>query len=183
MLIPILILTAAAAATNPSAEIVSHKLDAIESGQAKPGSVIVFAEPDLNAWVRAKAPTVVPQGFREPHLQLGDGTAIAYALVDFLKVRHSAGIETNWLIAKLIQGEKPVVAKASLESANGRATVHLQRAEIGGLAVSGAVLDFLIRNFVLTIFPEVKIDEPFDLDYDIDRIEIRPDGVRVTAKR
>ena len=37
---------------------------------------------------------------------MGSGTATGYALVDFLKLQHGAGIETNWLISKLIQGEK-----------------------------------------------------------------------------
>ncbi len=183
MLIPVLILAAAAAATNPSAEIVSHKLDAIENGQAKPGSVIVFTEADLNAWVRAKAPMIVPQGFREPRLQLGDGTATASALVDFLKVRGAAGLDTNWIIAKLLEGEKPVTATAQIQSANGSATVHLLSVEIGELTVSGATLDFLIRNFLLPLYPNAKIDEPFELADHVDRIEVVPGAARVYIKK
>ena len=60
------------------------------------------------------------------------------ALVDFLKLRKGAGEETNWLVTKLIQGEKRVKVTARIQSANGRATVTLQRVEIGGLAVSGS---------------------------------------------
>jgi hypothetical protein len=120
------------------------------------------------------APAIVHDGFREPRLQLGNGTASASAHIDFLKVRHAAGVETNWLVAKLIQGEKLVTARATIQSAHGRATVHIVRVEIGGLAVTGAPLDFLVQNFLLPFYPDAKIDQPFDLAGKVDRIVITP---------
>ena len=181
--IPVLIAASALAAVDPQADVVSRKIDAIERGQAKPGAVFVFAPAELNAWVRVKAPTIVPQGFRKPRLELGDGRATGYALVDFLKVRNAAGIETNWLVAKLLEGEKPVQATAQIRSANGRMTVHLMRVEIGGLAVSGSTLDFLIHTFFLPLYPNAKIDEPVELADGIDRIEVTPAASRVYIKK
>jgi hypothetical protein len=114
---------------------------------------------------------------------MGNGTATGYALVDFLKMQHGAGIETNWLISKLIQGEKRLMATASIQSANGRATVHLIRVEISGLAVSGATLDFLIDTFFRPLYPDAKIDEPFELSDRVDRIEVTPAEARVYIKK
>ena len=159
---------------DPVGSSVSRKLDLIESGKAKPGSVFRFSSAELNAWVRVKAPTVVADGFRQPRLVLGNGEASASALIDFLKVRHASGVETNWLVAKLIQGEKLVTARATIQSAHGQATVHLLRVEIGGLAVKGAPLDFLVQNFFLPFYPDAKIDEPFDLAGNVDRIVVTP---------
>lgn len=171
----ILLLTASALwAADPMAVNVGRKLDLIESGKAKPGSVFQFTSAELNAWVRAKAPTIVPDGFREPHLVLGDGEANGSALIDFLRVRDASGIETNWLVAKLIQGEKLVTARASIQSAHGKATVHLLRVEVGGLAVTGATLDFLVQNFFLPFYPGAKIDQPFELADNVDRVEVTP---------
>ncbi len=174
---------AAAAAPDPLAQSVTRKLEIIQSNKAKPGSVFVFTAAELNAWARVKAPAVVPEGLREPRLELGNGNATGYALVDFLKLRHAAGIETNWLISKLIQGEKRVKVTASIQSANGRATVHLERVEIGGLAVSGATLDFLIETFFRPIYPDAKIDEPFELSDRVDRITVTPAEARVYIKK
>ena len=171
------------AAADPRVERINRQIETIQSGRAKPGSVFVFPVADLDAWARVKAAEVVPEGLREPRLELGTGSATAYALVDFLKVRHAAGVETNWLVAKLIQGEKPVQVTAQIRSANGRATVHLTRVEIGGLAVSGAPLDFLIQTFFLPLYPNAKIDEPFELADGVDRIEVRPAEVRVWMKK
>jgi hypothetical protein len=170
-------------AADPAAISVSKKLDLIESGKAKPGSVYRFSSAELNAWVRMKAPTIVSDGFRQPRLVLGDGEANASALIDFLKVRDASGIQTNFLVAKLIQGEKLVTARASIRSAHGKATVHVLRVEIGGLAVTGAPLDFLVQNFFLPFYPNAKIDEPFELAGNVDRIEITPAEARVYIRK
>ena len=174
---------APAAPADPLVQSVSGKLDIIQTDKAKPGSVFIFTAAELNAWARAKAPAVVPDGLREPRLQLGNGSATGDALVDFLKLRHSAGIETNWLISKLIQGEKRVKAMVSIQSANGRATVHLERVEIGGLAVSGATLDFLIETFFRPIYPDAKIDEAFELSDRVERITVTSAEARVYIKK
>ena len=173
----------ASAAVDPAAASVTRKLDIIQSGRAKPGAVFVFTSAELNAWVRVKAPMVVPEGLRQPRLEMGNGTATGYALVDFLKMQQGAGIETNWLVSKLIQGEKRLMATASIQSANGRATVHLIRVEIGGLAVSGATLDFLIDTFFRPLYPDAKIDEPFELSDRVDRIVVTPAEARVYIKK
>jgi hypothetical protein len=174
---------AALGAADPLAANVTRRLDLIESGKAKPGAVFHFTPAELNAWVRVKAATIVHDGFREPVLQLGNGTASASARIDFVKVRHAEGIETNWLIAKLIQGEKLVTARATIQSAHGRATVHILRVEIGGLAVTGAPLDFLVQNFLLPFYPNAKIDEPFDLAGNVDRIVVTPAEARVYIRK
>lgn len=170
-------------AADPAGVAVQKKLDLIQSGRAKPGAVYRFTAADLNAWVRMKAPTIVPDGFRQPRLTLGAGEASASALIDFLKVRDARGISTNWLVAKLIQGEKLVTARATIRSAHGQATVHLVRVEIGGLAVSGSTLDFLVQNFFRPFYPNAKIDEPFDFAADVDRIEVTPAEARVYIRR
>ena len=93
------------------------------------------------------------------------------------------GRKPNWLVAKLIQGEKLVTAQASIRSSNGQATVHIIRVEIGGLAVTGAPLDFLVQNFLLPFYPDAKIDEPFDLAANVDRIVVTPAEALVYLRR
>ena len=170
-------------AADPMAASVSRKLDLIQSGQAKPASVFRFTQAELNAWVRAKAPAIIHDGFRQPHLILGTGEATASALIDFLKVRDASGIQTNFLVAKLIEGEKLVTARASIQSAHGQATVHLLRVEIGGLVVTGAPLDFLVQNFLLPFYPDAQIDQPFGLADHVDRIEVTPAAALVYMRK
>jgi hypothetical protein len=158
------------------------KLDRIESGHARPGSVIVFTPAEINAWARGRVPQMY-QGIRDSNVQLGDGTATGSALIDLLKMRQGAGVSTNPFIAKLIQGERPLKVSIELESAHGRATARLTRLEISGVAVTGAPLDFLVNEFFLHLFPDAKVNRPFDLHNNIERIELRSGGVRVTMRK
>ena len=68
------------------------------------------------------------------------------------------------------------------QSAHGKATVYLQRVEIGGLAVSGYTLDFMIETFFLPLYPNAKINQPFELNDNVDRLEVRPGEALVFVK-
>ena len=178
----LLILAAASYAANPVLDRVDLKLNLIDSGRARRGSVIVFTPAEMNTWARTRVPQMY-QGIRDPNLQLGMGTATATATIDFLKMRQAEGVDTNPLIAKLIEGERPLKVSVQLESLHGRATAKLTRLEISGIAVTGAPLDFLVNQFFLKMFPDAKVNQPFELRDNIDRIELRPDGVRITIKK
>jgi len=183
---PLLLLALAAVlplrAADSAFERAEKKLDRIESGHARPGSVIVFTPAEMNAWARGRVPQMY-QGIRDPGVQLGAGTATGSAFIDFLKMRQGEGLATNSLIAKLIEGERPLKVSIRLESGQGRATVRLTRLEISGVAVTGAPLDFLVNEFFLHLFPDAKVNQPFDLHDNIERIELLPDGVRVTIRK
>jgi len=158
------------------------KFDQIEAGSLKPHAVVQFSPTELNAWARVKVVETVQQGMRETAIQLGAGTATGSALVDFLKMRQAQGRETPWLISKLIEGERPLKVEVKLASSGGQATVSVIRVELSGTALSGRTLDFLISNFFKPLYPDAKIGEPFELGYNIDRIEVQPTIVRVVMK-
>src|SRR5262249_27976720 len=128
-------------------------------------------------------PEVVPQGIRNTSLELGNSQAVGSALVDFLKMRQAQGVQTGWLISKLIEGERPLKVAVHLTSANGRATVFLDRVDLSGASLSGRTLDFLISSFFRPLYPDAKINQPFDLDYNIERIEVLPTVVRILFKK
>ena len=166
-------------AANPVLDRIDLKLNLIDSGRARRGSVIVFTPAEMNAWARSRVPQMY-QGISDPSIQLGMGTATGSAMIDLLKMRQGP---TNPLIAKLIEGERPLKVSVQLDSSGGRATAKLTRLEISGIAVTGAPLDFLVNQFFLKMFPDAKVNQPFELRDNIDRIELRPDGVRVTIKK
>jgi len=159
------------------------KLDRLDQHGYKPGETVIFTPQEINAWARAEVPKAVPEGIRNERVELGTDAATAYALVDFLKMRQGKGKSTNFLIAKLIEGERALKVSVRFASGGGRCTVYLTRVEIGGVVAEGSVLDFLVKNFFMPLYPDAKINEPFELGDNIDRIDLRPDGARVTLKR
>ncbi len=170
------------AAPDPLYLSTQEKFDQIADGKLKPGTVVVLTPAELNAWARVKVTESIPQGLRNPVIELGSGEATGSALVDFLKMASQNGQEPGWLISKLIEGERPLKVWIRMTSSGGRATVNLTRVELSGASLSGRTLDFLIDNFFKPKYPDAKIGEPFDLGYSIERIEIQPAGVRVVMK-
>jgi len=164
-------------------ERADRKLDMIQAGKVPRGAVVHFSKAEINAWARVKVQQVVPEGMRDPRVELGEESATGYALADFLKMRQAKGQSTNWFMTRLLEGERPLVVAVHLESGGGRCIVHLDRVQIAGASANGTVLDFLIKTFFLPLYPDAKIDEPFDLGYGIDRIDLHPAGAAVTMKK
>jgi hypothetical protein len=176
-------LTCALHAADPLYESAQRKLDALDAHTVGRGGSVRFTPAEINAWARVRVPEIVPEGMRDERVELGNGTATGYALADFLKMRQAKGEATNWLFTRLLEGERPLVISVRLESGGGRCIVHLTRVEISHAAANGTVLDFLIKTFFMPLYPDAKINEPFDLTDDIDRIDVHLTGVTVTVKK
>jgi len=160
-----------------------RKFDLIESDRLKPGSQVSLSQKELNAWVEAELPKAAPEGVRNTKLELGTGTAVGTALVDFIKLGKAHGKPPGWLMSKLLEGEHPVSVAARMVSGNGRATVEVERVEVGGMAIEGRMLDFLIHNYLLPAYPDAKVGEPFELGHRIERIDVRPGAAAVIIGR
>jgi hypothetical protein len=159
------------------------KLHSLELGQVKPGAVVTFSVQEINSWAYYMIPGIVPEGIRKEKVTLANDAGTAFALMDLLKMRHAQGKATNWIMAKMIEGERPVTIAIRLQSGGGQCLVDLTRVEISGAVASGSVLDFLIKTFFLPLYPSAKIGQKFEIGYNIDRIDLRPTGVRVTMKK
>ena len=159
------------------------KFDRIESDSLRAGARIRLTPAELNAWVEQQVPAVTG-GVRNPRLELiAPGQARGSALVDFVRLRSSQGHPPGWLLTKLLEGEHPVNVTARIRSGNAEATVDVERVEISGIAIDGAALDFLIRNFLLPLYPDAAVGRPFPLAHHIDRLDVQPEGVTVIIGR
>lgn len=158
------------------------KMEKFSNDQWRPGEIVTFSPAEIDAWIRDQAHKAVPLGLRDPRIALGTGTATGSALVDFVKLEQARG-KTPGMISKMFEGERPIKVSVRLASANGTCTVFLTRVEIGGASLEGRPLDLLISTFLRPLYPDAKINQPFEMDSSIDRIELRPDGVRITIKK
>ena len=150
-----------------------QKFGQIDGGKLKAGSRVVLTPREIEAWVAKEAPA----GVRSPRLELQPGVAKGNALIDFGKVRRAQGYQPGWLMSKLLDGERPVSVTARIQSGGGKATVDVQSVEISGLTVDGKMLDFLIQNFLLPMYPDAVVGKPFELGNRIDRLDIQPGSV------
>jgi hypothetical protein len=156
-----------------------RKLDLIEGDRAPAGAVYTFTKAEIEAWAAVEIPEQVPEGFRNATVELGNNVATGHALIDFMRLRHAKGAPKNWFLDKLLEGERPVAVAVEVSSANGSCTVFLRSLQISGVAATGSVLDFLVKTFFLSLFPDAKINEPFRMDHRVDRVAVRANAVYV----
>jgi hypothetical protein len=154
----------------------SRKIESIESDRLRPGTRVILTPAELEAWVAQKA----PDGVRNPHVELQRGAeAKGAALIDFGRVRRAQGHPPGWLASMLLNGERPVAVTARIRSGEGHAIVDVERVDIGGVTIDGAMLDFLIHNFLLPLYPNAAVGQPFDLGHHIERLDVQPGAVSV----
>lgn len=173
----ILFLVPALAGTQADYLSARSKFRQIGNQQARPGSTVTLTEGELNAYVQTEARAI--DGVRDPRVQLAKERVEAFLQVDFARLKSARGEKPGWLLSQMLSGERPVYVRARLASSGGTATVDLERVEINGLGVEGRTLDFLVRNYLQSYYPEAKIGEPFELDYRIDRIDVKAGAVGV----
>lgn len=159
---------------------VKSKFDSIEHYRLKPGARVPIGANELNAYVETELPKHAPPGVRAPRVELhGDNTATGYAKINFLTLRKSQGVQPNWFMRKLLDGERDVAVTSQVESGGGKAIVHLRRVEIGGIPIEGSALDFLIEHYLIPNYPSAKIGRPIELGYGMDRFEVKPGRVEI----
>ncbi len=162
------------------ADIAHQKFARIETARLPPGTRVDLSAAELNAWAADEARLYAPGATRNIKLVLTIGGATGSILIDFLKLRQAATREQpGWLMKSLFSGERPVTVTAHFESRNRRARVKVDRVEVSGVPIEGTTLDFLIQNWLRPTFPDVKIDEWFDLGFRMDRFTVSPAGASV----
>jgi len=177
-----LALAAGLTAADSALQSAEAKVDKLVNNQWRPGEVVVFTPAEINAWVAAKVPEEVPQGIRDPKIELGEDTATASAMVDFPKIQQSRGKSVGFAVS-MFQGERPIKISVKVASAGGKITVFLTRVELSGVSMEGAGLELLIKAVFMPLYPDAKIGEPVDLDYNINHIQIHPDALRIYIKQ
>ncbi len=173
--VPLLVVVLAASPANEY-QSARQKFDLISSDRLKPGSRVELTPQELNAYVSHE----LPDGVRNPHLRItAPGVATGSAIVDFVKARRAQGHPPGWLMSRLLDGERPVSVTAHIRSANGSAQVDVDSVEISGMVIDGGMLDFLVRNVLLPLYPDAAVGRPFDLGHRIQRLDIQPRAVGV----
>lgn len=175
----LLLVLALAAAPTADYKRAHQKVDLIRSDKAAKRSAVVFTPAEINAYAAGELAAAVPVGARNPKIQLRASGATGTALLDFVKLRTAQGEPPGRLMSWLLAGERPVAVTVRLRSAGGQCTVFVDSVEISGIPVRGAMLDWLIENYLVPRYPEAKIGKPFQLEHNMDRIEVSAGGVRV----
>ena len=155
----------------------NQKVTAIQKNRWPSNGVVAFTVPELIALGMEQANQNLPGVLSKPELHLANRAATATALVDFDKLEQLRGqshSSSNWLVSKMLKGQREVSVSADITSSGGKMTVHPTRVSIADVEVSGSTLDMLIQNFVTPHYPDAVINKPFVLPNHMSRIDVNP---------
>lgn len=162
---------------------IQRKMDEIVKEHVKRGERIQMPQRELAAYLRAQADAIAPKAVHNTKVEPFEGGGNVSANVNFLELNKARGGQSNWMMEKMLDGERLVKVTVHVQTEHGKARVNVDRVEVGGAAIQGAPLDYLIEHYVRPQFPNAKVDQWFTMDHRIDRIEIHPAGVTVIIAR
>ena len=160
-----------------------RKIDLIQQNRVARGSTVTIGRDELNLYVRNYVARTFRQGVRGVRVDLGYNRVAASAYIDFPALRRSIGQPLGRIMTMLLAGERRVEVEARIRSGGGKAQVDIERVRVSNLSITGAALDYLIRNFLLPYYPNAAVGRPFPLDHGVERLEVRPTDIRVVVGR
>jgi len=133
-----------------------------------------FTDREVNAYFKINGPGFLPEGLGPPELAIDDGGRVhAKAIVDLdaaLKPKQRSFFDPlSWL-----SGKTEVTAAGVVKAVDGKGTLQLETATLGGVSISKSLLQQLVSYYTRT--PETPegfdIDKPFELPAKIRSVEI-----------
>jgi hypothetical protein len=139
-----------------------------------------FTDREVNAYFKFNT-AVMPVGVVDPRLTIVDGQQVrARAMVDLDAIRKMK--ERSWLDPlTYVTGRVELRAAGLVTTSNGKGTLQLQSATLGGVPIPISVLQEVVSYYSKT--PETPqgfdLTKPFDLPQNIRQVELQPGAATI----
>jgi hypothetical protein len=162
------------------ADLAQSKLDAVMSAASKAAAKApasrrtVFTQTELNAYLKYRAQSWLPTGLTEPAVQFVSANRIATLVtadLDGVRKKSSGG----WFDpTSYLSGRLPVYVTGTLTTADGKGRFALETATVDGIPVPRVFIHELLAFYTrsATNPSGVRMEEPFELPSEIDRIDV-----------
>ena len=170
--------------TRAEGDRMAQKLAAIEARGNTPASRgaaplrTSFTDREVNAYFRYNAKDQLPEGVLNPQVTVQNDRRIdARAVVDLDAVRKS---QQSWM-AGLLHGSVEVRVTGDIAVANGKGTLQIVSATIGGIPIPTTLLQDVVAQYSKTsAMPNgFQLDKPFDLPANIREVRLQTGAVTV----
>lgn len=167
---------------SPAAQRCQNKFDFLErNATAKPvqrRSTQINAD-ELNAWFR-EGGYKLPQGVQKVIFHGQPDTIQANATVDFDAVKEGKR-NLNPLLS-IFSGVHDVEVTATSSAQNGQGHVNIQTVSIDGVGVPRMALELFVNKYLKPKYPNVGLENDFEMPYRIDSATIGNDNALLTQK-
>jgi hypothetical protein len=161
-----------------SAKSLQSKIDAIkqaheENGRAPRASRVEISEIELESYMLFEMKDEIPARMDSFDVQLASGTVAAQTQLTF-----SSDATGNPLIDAVVGGTHDLFVKGGLSATGGRGKFELLEVRVDGIPVPKILIETLIDKYVKPKYPEIDIDQPFEMPWGIEDLTI--DQTKVT---
>ncbi len=162
------------------ADLAQSKLDAVMSAAPKAPAKApaprrtVFTQTEMNAYLKYRAQSWLPTGITEATVQFVSANRIATLVtadLDGVRKKSSGG----WFDpTSYLRGRLPVYVTGTLTTSGGKGRFALETATVDGIPVPGVFIHELLAFYTRseTNPGGVRMEEPFELPSEIDRIDV-----------
>ena len=169
-------------AANPAAESLQRKLDRIQSNGAlahpRPLTT-VMTEQEINAYV-ASGRVNLPKGVQSVRFSGQPGVIDAWARVDFDQL--TAGQRSANPLLSMFSGVHDVAVAAHGSGAGGVGNVHIDSVALDGVQIPDFALQMFVNHYIKPKYPNLGIDNRFQLPDRIDTAVVGNHELTVTQK-
>jgi len=169
-------------AADPAAESLQRKLDRIQSNGAlahpRPLTT-VMTEQEINAYV-ASGRVNLPKGVQSVRFSGQPGVIDAWARVDFDQL--TAGQRSANPLLSMFSGVHDVAVAAHGNGAGGVGNVHIDSVALDGVQIPDFALQMFVNHYIKPKYPNLGIDNRFQLPDRIDTAVVGNHQLTVTQK-
>jgi len=155
-----------------AAQSLQWKLDAIKKAATTPGhksgsARTQLSESELQSYVFYSLKDDIPAQLDSVTVQLEQDTVGCDTQVTF-----NSNATGNPVLDGLVGGTHNLSLRGRLIGREGRGKFDLQGAQVDGIPVPNVLLQALIKRYVKPKYPEVDLNEPFDLPWEIQEVKL-----------
>ena len=155
-----------------SAQSLQTKIDAIKKAANAPGhkrgsSHAELSEDELESYVLYSLKEDIPAQIDSIDVRLTPDVVSSGTQITF-----TSNATGNAVVDALVGGTHNLFLKGKLVGHEGRGKFDLQEIQVDGIPVPNVLIQALIKRYVKPKYPEVDLNEPFDLPWDIQEIKL-----------
>jgi hypothetical protein len=157
-----------------AAQSLQTKIDAIKKAADTPNQKhgskrVQLSEGELESYVFYSLKDDIPAHLDSIDVQLGEDTVGCDTQITF-----NSNATGNPLLDTLVGGTHNLSVRGKLIAREGRGKFNLQEVQVDGIPVPNVLIQALIKRYVKPKYPEVDLNEPFDLPWDIQEMKLEP---------
>jgi hypothetical protein len=155
-----------------AAKLLQQKIDAIKAAEDNPshkrGSTrIEITESELESYLLYSLKEDIPAQIDSAKVQLGQDTVSLDTQITF-----TSNATGNPVVDAVVGGTHNLYLKGKMVGQQGRGRFDLEDIRVDSIPVPNVLIQTLIKRYVKPKYPDVDLNEPFDIPWGIDEIKV-----------